>query len=311
MAKNVFRYNEFINKLENVVMIKSPQEEKPEEVEEAAPVEEYTGPTADDLRREAEAFKEQWESEKALMIQEAQIRAEEIIKQAQDEGFEILKKEQANAAAVKIEAQREYQALLDQAKKESQQIESQARSEVSGLEEAARKKGYQEGFESGYKEGEEEVRRLVDRMHLILQKVIEKRADIIEGAETQVVNLVLLIARKVVKVISENQRNVVINNVVQALRKIKTRGDVVLRVNLEDLNLTSENTKEFLKMVENVKSISVVEDSSVDPGGCVVETDFGQIDARIASQLHEIEEKVRELMPIKSVTQGEAPKVPG
>ncbi|OHD13954.1 MAG: flagellar assembly protein FliH [Spirochaetes bacterium GWB1_48_6] len=309
MAKNVFRYNEFINKLENLVAIKSPQAEAAEEVEELEPLEEYTGPTAEDLRKEAEEFREQWQSEKALMIQESQIKAEEIIQAAQASAFEIIKKEQENAAKIKIDAERDYQNLMEQAKKESQVLDAQARTQVHELENNAKKKGHQEGFEAGYKEGEEEVRRLVDRMHLIIQKVIEKRSDIIEGAETQVVNLVLLIARKVIKVISENQRNVVINNVVQALRKLKTRGDVVIRVNLEDLKLTSDNTKEFIKMVENVKSISVIEDSSVDPGGCVVETDFGQIDARIASQLHEIEEKVRELMPIKSASAGEPPKV--
>ena len=44
---------------------------------------------------------------------------------------------------------------------------------------------------------------------------------IIEESETQVINLVLLIAKKVIKVISENQKNVVINNVVQALRKLQ------------------------------------------------------------------------------------------
>ena len=107
-------------------------------------------------------------------------------------------------------------------------------------------------------------------------------------------------ALPIFKVISENQKNVVINNVVQALRKLKSRGEVVIRVNLADLELTTEHTNDFLTMVENVKSISILEDSSVDRGGCIIETDFGQIDARISSQIHEIEEKILELMPIRS-----------
>jgi flagellar assembly protein FliH len=125
-----------------------------------------------------------------------------------------------------------------------------------------------------------------------------------EESETQVINLVLRIAQKVIKVISENQKNVVINNVVQALRKMKSRGDVIIRVNLDDLELTSEHINDFLKMVENVKSITVLEDSSVDRGGCIIETDFGQIDARISSQLHEIEERILELMPIRIKGEG-------
>lgn len=62
MAKNVFRSAEVTN-LADKVIIESPFVE-PEEIEEAPVMEEYTGPTADDLRREAELFKQQWEKEK-------------------------------------------------------------------------------------------------------------------------------------------------------------------------------------------------------------------------------------------------------
>ena len=34
---------------------------------------------------------------------------------------------------------------------------------------------------------------------------------------------------------------------------------------------------------------------------CIVETDFGAIDARISSQLAELEEKILEISPIKTV----------
>ncbi len=55
-----------------------------------------------------------------------------------------------------------------------------------------------------------------------------------------------------------------------------------------------------MRMVENIRSVTVVEDSTVDKGGCIIETDFGEIDARISSQLHEIEEKILDLVPIKA-----------
>ncbi len=79
---------------------------------------------------------------------------------------------------------------------------------------------------------------------------------------------------------------------------------MAIRVNLADLDLTTEHIKDFMRMAENVKSITVLEDSSVDKGGAVIETDFGQIDARISSQLREIEEKILELVPIRSTGEG-------
>jgi len=57
-----------------------------------------------------------------------------------------------------------------------------------------------------------------------------------------------------------------------------------------------------MEAVESIKNITVAEDSSVEKGGCIVETDFGAIDARISSQLNELEQKILEISPIKTVT---------
>ena len=129
---------------------------------------------------------------------------------------------------------------------------------------------------------------------------MDKRAEILAETEAQVIELVLLVARKVVKVISENQKSVVIQNITQALRKLKTKSDVIVRVNLADLQLATEHVKDFVQMTENAKKMQIVEDSTVDRGGCVIETDFGEIDARISSQLSELEERILDVAPIKA-----------
>ena len=63
--------------------------------------------------------------------------------------------------------------------------------------------------------------------------------------------------------------------------------------------------RSFINRVENIKGIVVLEDSSVEKGGCIVETDFGAIDARISSQLNELEEKIMEISPVKSVAKSD------
>jgi flagellar assembly protein FliH len=300
MAKNVFRPQEVVN-LNKKVFIEAPKIIKVEEpVQLEKEPEEYLGPSLDDLRRESEEFKEQWDQTKSQMIDEAQRDAERIIKEAEAVAFEEVKRKTNQAQKTKQEADVEAKRIVEDAQKKAEEIEAGVNQKMEQIENQAFEKGYREGHEKGYSGGQEEVARLVERLHLIMTKAIEKRNEIIEESETQLINLVLLISKKVIKVISENQKNVVINNVIQALRKLKSRGDVVIRVNLSDLELTTEHTKDFLKMVENVKSVTVLEDSSVDKGGCVIETDFGQIDARVSSQLHEIEEKIVELMPIRS-----------
>lgn len=297
MAKNVFKPSEIVIKQEKI-FIQAPITQPPEEdLEEVA--EEYTGPTADDMRREADLFRSRWEEEKAGMVARAREEADGIIKEAEDKAFEELQKKSNEAQKLRQEASEEFKETMEDGKARAEALVKDAEARVEETERDAYDKGYQIGRDEGYESGKKETERLLAMLHKIIDRAIERRNQIIDESETQLINLVLLISQKVIKVISENQKNVVINNVIQAIRKLKTRGDIIIRVNLEDVQLTSDHIKDFMRMVENIKSITVVEDSTVDKGGCIIETDFGEIDARIASQFHEIQEKVLELAPIK------------
>lgn len=306
MAKTVFRPGEIKNSDEKV-MLKLPHSFEPEveEVEEEQEPE-YTGPTVEDLRREAEEFKVQWEAEKQQMLAKAQSDADGIVAKAEQAAFEQVKRQTDQAQIIKTDAELKAAEILKNAQEQARSVVSEAESQRDKIREDAYKAGFDEGRESGFKEGNQEAERLIDRLHVILDRVMDKRQEILDGTEQQIVELVLLMTRKVVKIISENQRNVVMSNVLQALRKVKGRGDVTVRVNLADLKLTSEHTKEFMQSVENVKNLTIMEDSSIDRGGCVVETDFGAVDARISSQLAELEQKVLEISPIKTVTKANA-----
>ena len=263
-------------------------------------VEEYEGPTVDDLRREAEMFKEQWAVEKEEMIAAAKKETERIIKDAEDAAFREVKRKTDEAQSFKTKAQAEAEEIIAEAEEKAKQIAADAYSAFENERKEAEEQGRATGHEAGFAEGKAEVERLIQRSQTILQRAQSKRSEILEEAEQEIINLVLLISRKVVKVISENQRNVILSNVVQALRKVKGRGNIIIRVNLSDLKLATEHLKEFINLVEGAKSVQVVEDSTVDEGGCIIETDFGEIDARISSQLAELESKILEISPIRS-----------
>lgn len=296
MGKNVFQPVEIVDLTAQKVKIEAPVFKTPE----PEPLDLYEGPTADDLRLEADRFRSEWETEKARMIEEANEEVERIRQEA-EKSLSLEEKARIDTAGRNQRiAEDEAARIVEEAQKEAEQIIAGAEAEREKVYAEAEAAAKDKGRDGGWEEGKAEAERLVGRLHIILNAAIEKRKKIISETESQVIDLVLLIARKVIKVISENQKNVVINNIVQALKKLKSRGNVSIRVNLEDLKLSTEHIKDFIQMVENVESITVLEDSSVDRGGALIETDFGEIDARIASQLKEIEDRVSELIPIRS-----------
>lgn len=301
MGKTVFRPNEINTRPGSKMTLQLIHDYAPvEEVKEV--VEEYTGPTPDQLRKEAEAFKKGFEIEKQHMIDEAQRNAEEIVKRAQDTALEAVNSGNQEVLVIRANAEAEAQKIIDDAKAEAERIIANANAEQEAIKIQARETGKAEGHADGFKAGEEEQNRLVERIHKIIESIMTRREEILKETESQIVELVLIMTRKVVKVLTDTQKTVIANNVLAALNKVKTRGNVTLRVNMEDAKITTANLNEFTKRVENVQAITVVEDSTVGKGGCIVETDFGEIDATIQHQLQELEAKIIEISPVKSVS---------
>ena len=316
MAKAVFRPNELIV-VSDKMMLSSPVilHEQPglspaaEEAHAEPEPEKYAGPTIEDLRREADDFKYQWEIEKETMIQSAKAEANEIVHLAESSMTKERESAFVEANVTREQAQEEAQRIVAEAEQKARDLEYETKRTLDDERKAALEESREAGRLEGYAEGKVEVDRLIQRTQLVLERAQEKRGEILVEAEQELVNLVLLLTRKVVKVITDSQSDVIISNVIQALQKVRDRGNIIIRVNLADLNLTSEHTNEFIKMLEGVKSIQVAEDSSVGQGGCIIETDFGEIDARISSQLAELESKILELSPIKAKTKPKAASV--
>jgi flagellar assembly protein FliH len=316
MAKTVFRPFEVLSSSERIAL-PPPAEFSDTPPEEAAPEEDaaleaaaareaaaYTGPSMEELRAEADAFRASWEAEKQALIDQARAEADRIEQEAGERAEEERRRAGEEAEALRAEAKAEAEKILAEAKAGAERAARDAEAAKEEQRSAAEEAGRAAGREEGFAEGKAEVERLVERTRSVLERAQEKRAEILAETEQDVVELVLLVARKVVKVISENQKGVILQNVVQALRKVKTKGTVIIKVNTADLQLTTEHTKDFIKMLESAQNVQVQEDRSLEPGGCVILTDFGEIDARISSQFAELESKIRDLIPIKAKAKG-------
>ncbi|MDR1025365.1 MAG: flagellar assembly protein FliH [Treponema sp.] len=307
MAKTVFRSNEITSNGSRVILAPptafaelahlAPREEV---VEISSPQETYSGPTVDDLVREAEAFKSQWAMERESLIAASHAEADRILADARGQAAHEAELGGRAGQEAKEAAEAEAQRIIAEAEEKIRGLEEESRKTLENEKKEALETAASTGRENGYAQGQAEVERLIQRTQTVLERAQDKRGEILAESEQEIVDLVLILTRKVVKAITENQRTVILQNVVQALRKVKVRGNVIIRVNMADLKLTTEHTKNFIQMMEGVKGIQVQEDSTVDSGGCIIETDFGEIDARISSQLAELETKILEISPIKA-----------
>ena len=77
-----------------------------------------------------------------------------------------------------------------------------------------------------------------------------------------------------------------------ALKSVVAGGEISVRVNPKDLEVVNSNRPELVRFCGGARGMSVESDENISKGGCVVSTNFGEIDATIDSALNEIEEKL-------------------
>jgi len=157
MAKAVFRSAE-LSVLTDSVILNSPTSyselaslaRQEEEVQEEAPIEVYTGPTAEDLRREAEEFKSRWASEREQMIEAAKAEAEGIVLRARENAAREMHNIEENAESLKSKAREEAEQILAEARQKAGDMETETRSTLDAERNEVLEKGREEGRSEGY-----------------------------------------------------------------------------------------------------------------------------------------------------------------
>ena len=260
-------------------------------------IEQYHGPTIEEIEAELERYRQETEERIQKELEEAHERAKQIEEEGKSVAFNLIQESKEKAKREDEAARLNSDQIIERAKLEVERMVKEAEMRVAEIEHEAYQKGYDAGREVGFKKGQAEVRRLIDRLGTIVGQAIDVREEIIAASEKQMVDMILMIARKVIKDEVVELKEVVLNNIREALKRIKDRDRVDIRVNFADLELTTAHKDELIKMMESLRKVNIYEDSRIDRGGCIIETDVGSIDARISTQLKEIEEAIRNAEP--------------
>ncbi|MCS6985653.1 MAG: flagellar assembly protein FliH [Leptospiraceae bacterium] len=307
MARLVYRPEE-LAKVEQAMLLELPERYKKfQQLDELTEfeldaegniVEQYTGPSIEEIEAELERYREETEAEIKQQLKEAEKERQRIIEEGRAEAFRLIQDAKEKAKKEEENARLQSEQIVERAKLEVERMVKEAEMRVADIEHEAYQKGYNAGREIGYREGQGEVRRLIDRLGTILGHAIDVREQIVRESEKLMVEMILMIARKVIKDEIIERKEVVLNNIREALARIKERDRIDIRVNFADLELTTAHKDEIIKMMESLRKVNIYEDSRVDRGGVIIETDVGAIDARISTQLKEIEQAIRDARPM-------------
>ena len=158
------------------------------------------------------------------------------------------------------------------------------------------KRAYAEGFAQGEKDAralaEHRLNPLVATLENLIAELTDTRSKLQRQIESEVVELALHIGRKVVGAALQTDPELVAGIVRQALNSVEDPEKISIRLNPADIEqLRTTQAQEILGM--HAERIQFEEDKAIEAGGCLVHTEYGDIDARIAKQFEAIEEAFR------------------
>ncbi len=167
---------------------------------------------------------------------------------------------------------------------------------------------YRRGFADGRKKGMIDVENtwhelsaqkieppLVSLQEALLQlKNIRKETN--RQIENEVVELALAIARQVICQEITIDREIVICVAREALAKVEDPGRIKIKMSPSDLQFIKETRSQLSKLIENIDNVTLEAVENIQSGGCIIETDLGEIDARIEKQLQAVQESFRSAM---------------
>ena len=220
----------------------------------------------------------------ASYVQQEDVPADDIVQPDQDSLMEDVSGGEDMVESSYEKASK----IIEQAQSESQDIISNAQAEAEALRASAR----EEGLEEGRREGQSQISDIINQAMETLNDAIKQRKKIVKDSENEIARLALKIAEQIIRTEVSTNKEVVMNIVAEAINRVSDRETVIVKVNRDDIDSIKDYKDRLAGIVDGVKNLSILEDSQVDPGGCVIETNLGFVDARISTKLSLIEQAI-------------------
>lgn len=152
--------------------------------------------------------------------------------------------------------------LLKKAKKEMAE-------EAKRTKEEAEKEGFQKGLE---------------KWNHQLVAINAELKELREETQKKILPLALKAARKILGEELKLHPDRIVDIVLTSLKPVTQHKKIVIYVNKDELALIEKNKAKVRKIFEHLESLSIQERDDIEPGGCMIETEAGIINAQLENQ---------------------------
>lgn len=156
--------------------------------------------------------------------------------------------------------------VLEHIKQDAEQYRLQVAKECEELKEHAFKEGYEAGFQQ-WTEHLADFEKKLEELRKEMQKVI--------------IPVALTAAKKIVGREIELSEDTIVDIVASNLKAVAQHKKITIYVNKKDLDILEKDKPRLRDLFEHLESFSIRPRDDIAPGGCVIETEIGIINAQM------------------------------
>ncbi len=164
--------------------------------------------------------------------------------------------------------------VLERARTDAKALLEQARTEAIQIRETGEKEGFQEGL---------------TKLNEHVLSLDQEKKRLRHEVNKLILPLALKAAKKIVARELETKPEVIVDIVLQALAPVLQNHRITIYVNKADKEILESEKARLKEKLEQVESLQIKERDDISPGGCIIETESGIINATAENQWNALE----------------------
>ena len=147
---------------------------------------------------------------------------------------------------------------------------------------------YQHGLEEGREQAERGLANVFKALRQSVADLDGLRDKVFRESEEDLLKLAIMIARKVIQQEITQHPQILANIIAATITDCAGLDRISIRLNPADYAVVAADRQNFFGSLCPDTSVTLAPDETISPGGCIVDTTTGTIDAQIETQLDEI-----------------------
>ena len=189
----------------------------------------------------------------------------------------------------------------DDPQTQAERILQEARSRAQALEQAAYEQGHIQGLQEGREAGEQELTQVIEHFQALVTELANQQQELYARREQDLIKLTLVIARKIIEMEISLRPQLILQVLHTAWQYLADTESCRIRLSPQDYEWLQKHQEQLSQTLPTLDNIALIADNRLAPGGLVLESQAGEIDATLESRWGAVARLVEEaLSQVKS-----------